>query len=157
MLVIVMGVATSMFVRPTRGALMLTICKHHRTTCGIPPALSTEAPDRFNCQRRSIALRKCSTRGEMYARRVVADALISVQPVKVVVPEIPVRRAIAKDVPRGDKNRMGDGHDDSLVATASSQPTLLRHEVAVLGPNGTPTALDQGGTQPAVALASLTA
>jgi hypothetical protein len=53
MLVIVMSVATSMFVRPARaGALILTICKHHRTTCGIPPALSTEGPDLFNCQRR---------------------------------------------------------------------------------------------------------
>ena len=32
---------------------------------------------------------------------VVADPLISVQPVKVIVPEIPVRHAMAKDVPRG--------------------------------------------------------
>ena len=67
---IVMGVATSMFLRPAReGALMLTIYKRQRTTCGIPPALSTEAPDLFNCQRRSIALRKCSTRAKCTPRQ----------------------------------------------------------------------------------------
>jgi hypothetical protein len=70
MLVIVMGVATWMFPRPARdGALMQTIYKHHRTACGIPSALGTEAPNLFNCQRRSIASRKCSTRGGMTARR----------------------------------------------------------------------------------------
>ncbi len=87
------------------------------------------------------------------AAGVIPDEPVSIQPIEVVVAEIVVRHPVPENVPRGDHDGVGDGHDRFLVAAPASQPVILDRQVTPSSPDGPPGALDQRGPQPAVALA----
>jgi hypothetical protein len=86
---------------------------------------------------------------------VITNKPVSIQPVEVIVSEILVRRAVAEKVPRDDEDGVAYGDDAFFVAAPASDPVILRGQIAVSGPDGSPGALDQGRAQPAVAFARL--
>jgi hypothetical protein len=75
---------------------------------------------------------------------------------EVVAAEFLVGTLVAQDVVGGDKDRVGDRDDRFLVSAAALDAQVLSMEIGVLGaPGGALGGLDQGGPEPAVALAGL--
>jgi hypothetical protein len=77
------------------------------------------------------------------ATLVIPNETLAVNVVEVLSAEFAVFDAVAKHVPHGDEDRMGNRNDGFLVATSFGQPTILRGQVAIALTNGTAGAFDQ--------------
>jgi hypothetical protein len=84
---------------------------------------------------------------------VVMNELVSVQPVEVLVSDVPVPLAVAEHVPGDHHDGVAHGRDAVLGSAPASQAVIVGGQIVVSGLDSAPGALDQRGAQPAVALA----
>src|SRR2546425_5851391 len=74
---------------------------------------------------------------------VIAHQVVALDAVEILTAQFAIVHAVPENVPRRDHNRMSDCDDGLLVATPLGEASVLRDEVAIPFPHGSPSALDK--------------